>query len=66
MVVDFTIYALLPRDTSRFAAFTPAQAEATACFLRFTAYCTNGQVDKTQAQKALIEYWGQFCPSDPV
>lgn len=64
--VDWTIYSLLPRDPSRYAVFTPAQAEATACFLRFMARCTNGQVNEEAAQKALTEYWGQFCPSDPV
>ena len=65
-VVDFTIYSLLPRNPSRFADFTPAQAQAAACFLRFMARCTNGQVDEGQAQKALEGYWGQFCPNDPV
>lgn len=69
-LVDGTIYDLLPRnllhDPLRFAAFTPAQAQAAACFLRFMARCTNGQADTTAAQKALAEYWGQFCPGDPV
>ena len=65
-VVDFTIYSLLPRNPSRFADFTPAQAQAASCFLRFMARCTNGQVDEGQAQKALAEYWGQFCPTEPV
>lgn len=64
-LINLAIYCLHPRDTSDLAAFTPAQAEATACFLRFMAR-NDGQVDSTAAQKALEGYWGQFCPSDPV
>lgn len=65
-LIDHAIYCLHPLDTSRFAAFTPAQAQATACFLRFMARSPDGQVDEAAAQKALEGYWGQFCPGDPV
>ncbi len=71
--VDATIYALALRlwdhDTgsseeshrARFQLLTEAQAQVVCRFLRFLTAYGYGQVNVKMAQRALDQYWEQFC-----
>lgn len=46
---------------ARFRMLTPLQAEVVCRFLRFVVGFGEGCLDVSLAQKAVTQYWGEFC-----